>query len=125
MQALRDAAVRLKVPYAVGGVAGASLIRPAVEPAEVRIVRHHADVIHRVGVAGQRHPAFVLGAGRLLAGDELRGLVRGDVKALDRDRALGRACPNLPAQAAEPEARATGLGAEAPAQLLELVELGS
>ena len=35
MQALRDAAVRLKVPYAVGGVAGASLIRRAVEPAEV------------------------------------------------------------------------------------------
>jgi biotin operon repressor len=37
IQALRDAAVRLKVPYAVGGVAGASLIRRAVEPAEVVI----------------------------------------------------------------------------------------
>ena len=96
----------------------------AVEPAEVRIARHHADVVHRTGVAGQRHPAFVLGAGRLLAGDELRGLVRGNVEALDRDRALGRACANLPAQAAEPGARATGLGAEALSQLLELVELG-
>jgi len=35
MQALRDAAERLKIPYAVGGVAGASLIRRVVEPAEV------------------------------------------------------------------------------------------
>jgi DNA-binding MarR family transcriptional regulator len=37
IQAVRDAAVRLKVPYAVGGVAGASLIRRVVEPAEVVI----------------------------------------------------------------------------------------
>jgi DNA-binding MarR family transcriptional regulator len=35
MQAFQDAAVRLKLPYAVGGVAGASLVRRAVEPAEV------------------------------------------------------------------------------------------
>src|SRR5947209_2519817 len=35
MQALQAAAHKLNVPYAVGGVAGASFLRPAVEPVDV------------------------------------------------------------------------------------------
>ena len=35
MKALQAAAHELKVPYAVGGVAGASFVRPAVEPVDV------------------------------------------------------------------------------------------
>lgn len=35
MTALQTAAHKLKVPYAVGGVAGASFVRPAVEPIDV------------------------------------------------------------------------------------------
>jgi len=35
MKALQAAARKLNVPYAVGGVAGASFVRPAVEPVDV------------------------------------------------------------------------------------------
>jgi DNA-binding MarR family transcriptional regulator len=65
IQALRDAAVQLKVPYAVGGVAGASLIRPAVEPAEVVvwIGRDDADLWAEELMATASRPA----AGRITA----------------------------------------------------------
>jgi DNA-binding MarR family transcriptional regulator len=65
IQALRDAAVQLKVPYAVGGVAGASLIRPAVEPAEVVvwIGRDDADLWADELMATASRPA----AGRITA----------------------------------------------------------
>jgi hypothetical protein len=65
MQALRDAAVRLKVPYTVGGVAGASLIRPAVEPVEVVvwIGRDDADLWADELMATPSRPA----AGRITA----------------------------------------------------------
>ncbi len=44
MQALRAAAHKLNVPYAVGGVAGSSFARPAVEPVDVVVWIRPDDV---------------------------------------------------------------------------------
>ena len=59
MQALQAAAHKLNVPYAVGGVAGASFVRPAVEPVDVVvwIRRDDADLWAKRLAATPSRPA--------------------------------------------------------------------
>jgi hypothetical protein len=95
----------------------------ALDPPEGRISGHNANVVHRAGVARQRHAVLILRVQRLVAAGHRDRLLRGNTKALDLDRALRRGRAPLTAQAPEPRAGYTRLIAEALAQLVELGEL--
>ena len=69
----------------------------AVQPAEVRVDGHRADVVHRARVAGQRCAVSVVRLWNLFAGDDPRALTGGHVEPLDRDGTLHRARSHLAA----------------------------
>jgi len=94
-----------------------------LDPTEGRIIGHHADVVHRAGVARQRHAVLVLGIERLVAARHRERLLSRHMKALDLDRALRRGSAPLTAQAPEPRAGDSGLITQTLAQLVELGQL--
>jgi hypothetical protein len=94
----------------------------AVNPSEPRVVGHHADVVHRAGIARQRHAIVIGGVRRFMAACHCDPILFGNAEALDLNRALGGRRPPLTSQAAEPRAGGTGLITEALTQLVEFTE---
>ena len=91
--------------------------------AKGRIDGHRADVIQSAGVAGDGLPVVVAWFRRKASAGQGQRLLRGDAEALDRGRALSRACAHLPPQRPHPAAAGLRLVPKGFSQSLEFVEL--
>lgn len=93
-----------------------------VDPPEGGIAGHHADVIHRVGVAGDGHAVLVVWIGPLGTAHQRERISLRGSEALDRRRALNRRRSHQATERSQPPPRAPNCSAELRSELVELVE---